>query len=331
METNQYHLPPTPLADIGDQVSRHVEEVIEHAIENINAEIEKHAACLSASNKHLKNCGSDEAERKRLDYLLSNDAVAYENYKSLGSGTLVTTKIGHWLNAHNFGDETARYKTRYLESIYAIEPINYITLSPTVNFYGVFLGTDKLEHLFQQGFRYYRIYEEAIAKGNTRDAAAQKAVHWGQFTERTYFGLLVSGVFSNADLAANYVGMKFYQGLTEPLTIGNAIRPAILVQQNARWEFNPFADIQRDLLQPLISQHLNEALNPSIYAFTIYNAVHQSVKTRACSQWAHTFPNLSKAAADSTTRSLNHWNGEDYGHQNGRRMVTIGGTCFSNG
>jgi hypothetical protein len=47
-----------------------------------------------------------------------------------------------------------------------------------------------------------------------------------------------------------------------------------------------------------------------------------------CSEWINSFPELSKSAADAATNSLTFWNGEDYGHKSGARMVTIGGTCF---
>src|ERR1700730_425940 len=36
-ETDQYNLPPRPLADIGDEVTEHVEQKMRQAIEQINA------------------------------------------------------------------------------------------------------------------------------------------------------------------------------------------------------------------------------------------------------------------------------------------------------
>jgi hypothetical protein len=326
METDQYHLPRVPLADIGDQVSEHVENVVQGAIRKINSEIAKYEACLTTGRPGQKGCRSQEIERTQLLYLRSNDAVARETYEMLGSGTLVSTKIGKWMYGQN-----GRYKTGYRESIYVSDPIDYLTISPTVNLYGVQFGIDKLEHLFQQGYRYYGIYQKEVRRGADPQAAAQKAVRWGRMTERTYFGLMVSGVFSNGDLVANYAGMKFYQGLTNPIRIGDSVRPAIVVQENGYWLFNPAADLRQDLLRPFITEHLNEAMNPSIYAATIYPAIRHSVKSRACSEWITAFPEFSKASAERLTNSLALWNGEDYGHQNGKRMVTIGETCFSSG
>src|SRR5436190_7679438 len=113
---------------------------------------------------------------------------------------------------HKISQEPARYKTSYFNSIYTAEPIDYATMSPTVRIYGTEFGTDKIEHFLQQGYDYYKIYQNEIAAGRTSEAGESKAVKWGRMTEQTYFGLLVAGVYSNADLVANYAGMKFYLG-----------------------------------------------------------------------------------------------------------------------
>src|SRR5262249_23912540 len=157
-------------------VSSHVENAIRLAVAKVNAEIAKHQVCLEAGDDRLPGCHSANSERSRLQYLRSNDAIASATYKRLGAGTLLTTQIGTWIPAQNF---RGAYKARYGESIYLLEPIDYATLSPTVNLYGVQFGSDKLEHLFQQGYRYYRIYSEATFRGETPQAAARKAVRWG--------------------------------------------------------------------------------------------------------------------------------------------------------
>ena len=38
-ETDQFNLPPVPLADIGDEVSEHVEETLRFAVAKVNADI----------------------------------------------------------------------------------------------------------------------------------------------------------------------------------------------------------------------------------------------------------------------------------------------------
>ena len=66
---------------------------------------------------------------------------------------------------------------------------------------GIWIGTDKIGHYFEQGYDYYRFHDR------------KKALRFGVNTENTYLGLAVSGVYSNADIHANIKGMEFYNNL----------------------------------------------------------------------------------------------------------------------
>ena len=327
-ETDQYNLPPEPLFDIGDEVTDHISENLFAAVAKINAEIDELQGCLDGHPKRGSKCGSPQAEQSRLEYLRSNDAVANEVFKLLGDGSLVLTYTGKWFMKHRFSHEPARYKTSYTESIYKAEPIDYLTMSPTVRLYGTEFGTDKIEHMLQQGYDYYKIYERETASGATPEAAAKKAVSWGRMTEFTYFGLMVAGVYSNADLVANYAGLKFYQGMTESIKIGSVTRPAILSLSNGTWTINAPQALHDNLIRPFISEHLNEALNPSVYAFNLYPFVRSTVKKRGCPQWKKAYPELTKASLEARTNELTLWNGEDYGHLQKDMMVPLAETCF---
>ena len=327
-ETDQYDLPPTPLFDIGDEVSDHVEENLRLAVNKVNADIAVHQACVDNTGAKGTKCGSAGSELKKLAALRTNDAVALEVFKRLGFGSIILSNIGKWFNRHQFSNEPALYKTAYTDSIYLFSPINYATLGPTVKLYGIELGTDKIEHLFQQGYDYYKIYSNAIAKGQTPDQATAKAVKWGQMTERTYFGLLISGVYSNADLCANYDGLKFYQGLTQPVQIGAATRPATLVLKNGKWKIHEDADLKTTLLKPFLTEHLNEALNPSGYSFLLYPSVRDIVRKKSCPQWRTKYPDLTPAEINARSAALTLWNGENYGYTKKYQMVTIADNCF---
>src|SRR5436190_10524897 len=260
MEYDQYTLSPEPLADIGDEVTQFVQDNLWTAVATINAEIEQHQACLKETAAEDTKCRSAGSERKRIAELQTNEAVAKAVYKLLGDGTIFTTHTGDWLNSHDFRVDPARYKTAYADSIYVTMPINYATLSPTIRVNGVECGTDKFDHFFQQGYRYYKIYTDQLAKGKTPEEAAKKAVAWGKMTEKTYFGMWVAGVYSNADLYANYAGMKFYYGLTQPIQIGTEMRPGTFTLVDGKWQItNP--ETARDvLLKPFIADQMNEAL-----------------------------------------------------------------------
>lgn len=324
METDQYNLPPTPLADIGDEVSEYVEQNLVAAVAKVNADISVHQACIDGSK--ASRCGPVDKERKTLEYLRSNDAVAKEVYERLGAGNIFVSHIGQWMTSHAFHASPSRYKVDYKHSIYLAAPVDYATLSPTVKLYGVEFGTDKLDHFFQQGYKYYRIYKDAAAHGMTDNGAEQKAIRWGQQTERTYFGILVSGVYSNADLYANFAGMKFYQSLAEATWIGMKTRPAMLRLRDGRWIIAG-TRLRDDLLKPFISDHLNEALNPSGYAFTIFGSVHRAIRKNACGKWRQMFPDKTKADLESWSASLEKWNGEDYGFTRRSKSVPVA-SCF---
>jgi hypothetical protein len=330
METDQYNLPPQPLADIGSEVSQFVRDNILEAVARINAEIDEHAACLNGTADKGAHCHSTSTEQKKLAELRSGDAVARAIYKRLGDGTIFTTHAGDWLTSHDFLVGPARYKADYTDSIYVTMPINYATLSPTVRIDGVELGTDKVDHLFQQGYKYYKIYTSQLSKGKTPEQAAKKAVSWGKMTEKTYFGLWVAGVYSNADLFANYAGMKFYLGLTQPVKIGDETLPAVLSLVDGNWQVDGDITTSEQLLKPFVADQMNEALNPSGYSFIVYPTVRNVVRKRACREWKTTFPSLTKTELAERSRSLELWHGEDYGFTRKSRMVRLADTCFDN-
>ena len=330
-ETDQYNLPPKPLADIGDEVSQYAEENIKKAVDKLNDEIYKRQSCLEKNIVRPRNrkCDSPEKERIKLVYLRSEKAMAREVFKRLGDGIIPFTKSGSWMESHDFKVQPARYKTNFRKSIFFIFPTNYLTISKTVNIYGSQFGTDKIAHFFQQGYIYYTKYNRALADGLTPDEAAKKAIRWGHMTERTYYGTLVSGVYSNADLFSNFVGMKFYQGLTRPVKIGSETKPAVLFLKDGIWTFGENADLRISFIKPFISDHLNEALNPSMFIKGLRSSVRRIVRKQSCQQWHKQYPDLSQADLNQTSEGLKLWYGEDYGFTDSENFVTIANTCFS--
>jgi hypothetical protein len=324
-ETDQYNLPPQPLADIGDEVSDYTEENVRKAVEKINGEISIHQKCLE---NRTKNCKSSEKERAKLTVLRSDEEVAREVYNLLGAGTIPYTKSGTWMNSHEFKNQPAHYKTSYGNSIFRLMPFNFWTISPTVNLYGAQFGTDKIAHIFQQGYAYYTKYNNGIKKGLAEIEAVKKAIKWGKTSENTYYGLLASGVYSNADLVANYAGMKFYRGLTHEIKLGEILRPPILYLKDGIWTFNENINLREVLLKPFISDHLNEALNPSKFIVFLRSSVRREVRGKACQQWRKQNPKLAAADYENISKKLKIWHGENYGFSESKNFITIANTCF---
>lgn len=329
-ETDQYNLPPVPLADIGGEVTDYAAENIEKAFEKINAEILERQNCLQKKTRR-KNCDSAEKETARLKYLRSESAIAKEIFRLLGDGVPPFTNSGTWMEKHEFKAQPARYKTSFDDTIFKAFPSDYLMISHTVNLYGAQFGTDKIAHFFQQGFTYYKTVERAKAKGQTEETGMQKAIRWGQMTEQTYYGNLISGLYSNGDLAANFAGMKFYQNLTREIKIDGKTRPAILVLDDGLWKFKEPETLRENLLKPLISDHFNEALNPSIFIklFRFDSTVRKIVRKKSCPQWRGRFPAMTSDDFAAVTENLKLWHGENYGHKNSDRFITIADACFS--
>ena len=324
-ETDQYNLPPQQLADIGDEVTEYVAKQVLLATAKLNSQIAASEACLSLRSK---GCDSPEKERRDLAYLRSEQAIAKAVYELLSGGNLMTTKFGKWMQGHKFRSQPASYKAPYLESIYVIKPSNYATLSPTIRMYGHEFGIDKLEHLFQQGHQYFEKVNDSIKAGRPREAAVKVAIEWGKRTERTYYGILTSGVYSNADLFANYAGLRFYEGLTRSTEIGGSTRPAMLKLREGRWHPAGEEILAAHLLKPFISDHMNEAFNPSAFRVTLIRSVRRSVRKYSCEEWTTGFPTMTSAILQKRFSSLEKWHGEDYGHTKRRGFVNIGEICF---
>ena len=88
-------------------------------------------------------------------------------------------------------------------------------IKATFTLAGVHMGADKLSHFFQSGWKYHQRYRELMREGVPEREALERLVRYGTQTERGTLGFLTTGVFSFADLEANYQGFLFYRGLCQ--------------------------------------------------------------------------------------------------------------------
>jgi hypothetical protein len=206
----------------------------------------------------------------------------------------------------------------------------------TIEVYGTYLGTDKLGHFHDMGYIYYTNYRSALRRGATEDEALRRGVDvgiYGVLSERGILGEVSSGMYSNGDLAANYVGMKFYQNLTRPVMLKGKEHPPLLVADGPYWSMNPdvFRDV--DFFRAYVSDHFDEALNPCLYFGGIREGIVRAVKERAESlrAWYADADGRERPREffDNLARGLSTYYGEDYGHRgDDSTLVTIGNTCF---
>jgi hypothetical protein len=94
-------------------------------------------------------------------------------------------------------------------SVYRRPAFPYIMpMARTWEINGVRLGGDKIGHMLGHGRYYYGRYLRARADGFGVEEAMEKAVRWGVGVESKILGGMVDGVFSHADLEANFQGLR---------------------------------------------------------------------------------------------------------------------------
>jgi hypothetical protein len=171
-------------------------------------------------------------------------------YRQMGSWYWVD-KIERW--AMN-DPAVEKFPQKHSDSIYSGSPVwatrvaFFFGIGRSIKVNGVILGTDKFGHFFSQGLKYYKREKRGVGAGSLFKRGAS--------VERWLFGLLTTGVYSNADLVANYEGMLFYKGLLN----NNIVKGK---QALIGWDGDrPY--MQRSFSwRDHINDYWDEALNPS--------------------------------------------------------------------
>ena len=126
---------------------------------------------------------------------------------------LDSSRVKHFLNSSEeidrYPDNSVSYREYKKESIYQSDapfPWFFLPMSRTININGNYLGVDKIGHFFGFGRRYFQSYQRFINEGASHEKAIERTINLGIHNEKYLVGRLVDGVFSYADLEANYQG-----------------------------------------------------------------------------------------------------------------------------
>ncbi|MCG6875570.1 MAG: hypothetical protein LJE97_10820, partial [Betaproteobacteria bacterium] len=282
-ETDQYTLPlGREFADLGVYFSGVVHDAIADAVDLTNAQIEEAL---------WRDQLTGDAAR-----LQSPDFIAGEVWQQL----FAAWTTDETLDAELGGDAL---RARFPGLVVVFEPDQYVYDDPllvadltkwvrtffragTVNVNGTLFGTDKLLHFIHMGRIYHRRYLSERQDGLTEEAAMARAVELSAtgynpfLSENGFLGLLSTGIRSNADLAADYAGLKFFRNLTEPVRIGKRVLPPMLVKDGSYWRIAEHVRPGSDFFAAFVTPHFNEALNPNTYAPLIDARVRKMLRTR---------------------------------------------------
>ncbi|MBN2657632.1 MAG: hypothetical protein JXR86_11280 [Spirochaetales bacterium] len=171
-------------------------------------------------------------------------------------------------------EENRDWWTKLGENIYSgflPEPVNrnYI-----VKVAGEFIGPDKIDHFFDQGYSYW------LKSGFGEDDKA--AIEFGVESENGWYGLKAGGVFSFADLKANWEGYRFYIDLFDEEKGYLKISEEGLISMREPFDWSDYIDWQFDELK-----------NPSVMTEITYQLICRHIK-RHYEQYKETYDYLEK-------------------------------------
>ena len=297
-ETDQFTLPPAPLDDLGPDLGAIVLDILRAEIAQVNLRIEERM----------------RADPKAAFEPPNEREFATHVYEQTGVG-LPESTVERTLRYGDFAGRNVRFKPSLGDSIYAwvgapFPLAHLMTDCPTIRLYGIDIGTDKIGHVFQQGYEYYNRYEDDRARGVDDATALSGAIQYGVLTELGLYGVMLTGVYSNGDLAGNYAGFKFYRNLFHEVRIGELTLAPLLRRDGARWIIDPSRD-NTELLKPYLTEHLNEAWNPSLYHFSV-ERIRGHVRDR-CAGWFKQAPDFNEASYRAHLERTKTWFGEPYG------------------
>lgn len=137
-------------------------------------------------------------------------AAIARNFKSIG---VKNNPVENYIVARLGKDQIFPQSFDYVDdSIYRdpfLPHLRGFGLSPNIQVNGYYIGTDKLSHFASTGYIYYLIW--SVSQKNGEEEALKNAITYGVKDEQSLHGYWASGVFSFADLEANFQGLHFYR------------------------------------------------------------------------------------------------------------------------
>lgn len=216
-EVDQFTRRNDPLADSSQILNAKANEFVQKAINELN---EKSVECTSLDAeknlyKELRKYFSNHTKGELTIYALKSDEVQKRKLKIQDSIFRDWTIFDGYL----LGKPSANNSD--------------LALGPLLRMNDVVIGTDKLEHLFGRGFSYFNNH---YLKGKS----LERTIKSGVFGEKTIYGgnKLATGVFSYADLSANFNGMRFWNHMLQKRedVLGDNFGPIISCHEGKNWQ-----------------------------------------------------------------------------------------------
>jgi len=158
-------------------------------------------------------------QNARRNPIESPEKLTQKYYSYLFKG-LYASRLRSWLHKSDkvdrYPDNSVGYFEHLRMSVFGISSFPFLLpMSRTIRVGNVHFGIDKMGHFWGFGRRYFKRYLRLREQGLCEEEAMQKVVMRGFLTERYFVGNVVDGIFSYADLEANFQGMMMARALCE--------------------------------------------------------------------------------------------------------------------
>ncbi len=327
-ETDHYTIPPgRHFADLSPYFTAYFHDGIEHGLSRLNKAIDE---------------APDADTRARLQ---SPRAVADAVYDALPNGYFAIEDVERTVQSSGMAEQYPGYAVGYKNQFKA--SYTHLPFDPRALFkfwfashfkvFDTYMGGDKIGHFNDMGYRYYTRYADALADGHTGDqahaAVIEFATHDPIFSEAGVLGYLSAGAYSNGDQAANYAGFLFYRNLTEPVALKGRLRSPLVVRDGPHWRLAEHVRPDSDFFAWFVSDHWDEALNPSDYDGLMRGGMERNIRERtALILWRYRDEHDRPRPREFFVRraqELRTYFGADYGHGGeADELLTIADVCF---
>ncbi len=250
LETDQYMIWGKQLNDVTAFLNAFINKRTWHAIDEINHLPDEQRRILSCEDVH-KYILKSYNKNKGMDFISEIERLVYDD-----------PNISRYPPIHTSKKATINQSIYKKSKLFKLKMFG---INLKVN--GIYTGVDKTDHVFRTGYGYFKTYLKQIKKGKTEKQALIAAIKKGIKQEKTYFGYWVSGVFSYADLEANYQGLRFHRNFCE------GDNPYLFRRNNGSWGFSQSIE-----LGDYVNPWFDESYNTSAYLAMRFKSVYPELK-----------------------------------------------------
>ncbi len=249
-ETDQFLAWGIELADGSEQLNVFVNQEFEHALGRLE-QSERELPCEKVPGRLYRRVFASMASSRLRRYVHRSEI---EWYPRRG--------VNRW-----------QYRSRsvFRHSTFSV----FLPMARTVRIGEVYLGIDKLAHLFGIGRRYHGRYQRLLRRGLSPEEAQRRTIIWGFNVERTFLGGYTEGILSLADLEANFQGLRLAREMCEG-------EDHYLVRGEGGWRLSRPIDL-RDYVNPAF----DESYNSNQYFPHQWRWIKPILLAEYCSRFGH--------------------------------------------